>query len=1424
MSDATISVLLIEDNPGDARLIRELLAEVRGEPFVVEHANRLSLGLARLADAPIDIVLSDLGLPDSQGLDTFTRVHAQAPQVPIIVLTGTDDETLAVAAVRAGAQDYLVKGQVNSDSLARAIRYAVERKHTQEAVRESEDRYRDLVEHSQDLICTHDLTGRILSANQTALRALGYAPEELVNKNLLDFMPPGSADGLRAYLADINEHHVASGLLRVQSRDGQTHIWEYNNNLRQIEGEPSIVRGMARDVTERVKAEKALRASEQRYQTLAETAPIGIFRTDPQGQTNYVNSRWCEIAGLQASQALGDGWLSAVHPADRDQIVIGWQQATHDQTSSATEYRFLRPDGTVAWVMGKAVPEKDASGKIVSYIGTITDITERKRAEQELQQRADEFAALYEVTRDLAAQPDVDALLKVIVQRATELFATPSGTICLYDPARDDLVIAAVKGPELPVGTRIKIGEGAAGVAAQTRAPLIVADYSRWEHRLPQYAANYFGAAATVPMLYGGTLIGTLNVVEPGSSPRQFTEADVRLLTLFAGLAAAAVHNARLLDETEHRADEFAALYEISRDLTLQMDWTRLLQTISAKAMTLLDADSSLIYLYDPAADEIELAVALGLDMPLGTRLAMGEGVSGQVAKTHAPVRIDNYKVWDQQSPKYLGLPIAAVLAVPMIYSGQLIGVLGVSQSKESAHQFSDADERLLGLFAAQAASTVYNARLLQQAHEHAEQLGLLYDASLALNQILDPRAQIEFLLKVAKQSLRSDRAEFFQWDERTERIALQSGIGFSQEVSKHPLDRRYTLDDKDSVVGWVAKHRTLLNLPEVALDPRYIAFDPAVRSGMWAPAQHEKKLLGIIALLSTRPNAFSAQDEQLLMLFANQIAVALENARLFEAEQARRKELTALYNLARALADTDDFNKILNLTAQNLVESCQITFGYVLLIEQDAFVAQAAFPARMLERDLALGRRDPIDSLAFCQRAVEESKPLIVRATDAAITESERQRLTLGIAQSLCLIPWRVGEKTMGVWVLGEARAEEREPFHSEKLRLASSIIEQSAGAVERNKLHEQTERRLNQLQALNAIDQAITASFEVRIPLNIMLEQAVTQLGVDAARLLILSPQTHVLECVAARGFRSRTIEQTRERLGEGYAGRVVLERRSIQVANLPAAEDAFARAELFKVEKFVFYQGVPLIAKGQVKGVLELFHHAPLTPNPEWLDFAETLAGQAAIAIEGAELFANLQHSNVELANAYDATLEGWSRALDLRDKETEGHTLRVTKLAMQLAGALGVGEDELVNMHRGALLHDIGKMGVPDGILLKTGALTDEEWVIMRKHPTYAYQLLSPITYLRQAIEIPYCHHEKYDGTGYPRGLKGEEIPFAARIFAVADVWDAVRSDRPYRKAWTVEKARAYILANSGMHFDPEVVEAFLRLVSDPPIYE
>jgi PAS domain S-box-containing protein len=414
-----------------------------------------------------------------------------------------------------------------------------------------------------------------------------------------------------------------------------------------------------------------------------------------------------------------------------------------------------------------------------------------------------------------------------------------------------------------------------------------------------------------------------------------------------------------------------------------------------------------------------------------------------------------------------------------------------------------------------------------------------------------------------------------------------------------------------------------------------------------------------------------------------------------------------------------------------------------------------------------------------------------------------------------VAIVPLMARSQAIGALWTGRLAA-----FSASEARVLSAIADIAASAIQRFTLYEETERNLQRLAALRAIDAAISASLDLRLTLNMVVEQVVTQLRVDAADVLLLDPISRTLEYAAGRGFRLPVLGHSRWKASQGYPGRAVAERRTISLPDLAAAEPDPLRGAALAHENFQAYYGVPLISKGRVVGVIEIFQRAPLHPDAEWLSFLEALSGQAGIAIDSAKLFDDLQRSNLDLGLAYEATIEGWSRAMDLRDKETEGHTQRVTEMTMRLGRALGLSEDELVHIRRGALLHDIGKMGVPDQILLKPGPLTDEEWAIMRRHPLLAYAMLLPIAYLRPALDIPYCHHEKWDGTGYPRGLRGESIPRAARVFAVVDVWDALRSVRPYRPAWPEDRVRDHIRSLSGSHFDPQAAEAFLELEGMP----
>ncbi len=529
-----------------------------------------------------------------------------------------------------------------------------------------------------------------------------------------------------------------------------------------------------------------------------------------------------------------------------------------------------------------------------------------------------------------------------------------------------------------------------------------------------------------------------------------------------------------------------------------------------------------------------------------------------------------------------------------------------------------------------------------------------------------------------------------------------------------------------------------------------------------------------------------------------------------------RTTELTIMLEAARAVSSTLDLDVVLSEIAKQMVLAIMVTDCLITKFDEetDSIVTWAEWRRLRTPRAEKIDQSLPLSNLPTFQAVLQDRKPrtLTVSSTEASPTEITLLKKKGTLSQ--LILPLATGDQVIGWAVLGEAN--EERGFSPTEIRLCQGLAEQAALTIENAHLHAETKRRSQRLAALHNIDMAITASLDLNFTLNVMLEQVINQLHVDAAAVL-LNHKSQVLKYAAGRGFRSSAIERSQVRLGDEYAGQAALSRRMIHVPRLSQADPSFKRLHSLAEEDYLTYYVVPLIAKGEVMGVLELYHGEPLNPDIEWTNFLETLAGQAAIAIHNTERLDNLELAKTELDVAYAATLEAWVRTLNLREGTPEDHTTKIVDMTISLARAMDFSQYKLSHIARGAMLHDIGNLEIPEKILLKTGPLTEEERLIIQAHPVHAYNLLSRINYLEPAAIIPYCHHERWDGSGYPRALKGEEIPPEARAFAVVDVWNALTMDRPYRKAWPGLKARAYIEEQAGILFDPQVVEMFFRYI-------
>ncbi len=785
----------------------------------------------------------------------------------------------------------------------------------------------------------------------------------------------------------------------------------------------------------------------------------------------------------------------------------------------------------------------------------------------------------------------------------------------------------------------------------------------------------------------------------------------------------AIVTNYRDITERNRTEAERLALMEIMQGVSVTESLSDLLELIHHSLAKVIYAENFFIVFHNANSGMFEEVYAVDEYDPPMPPSKLEKSIISYIFRSGEPLLLTQKKFDDlvkQGEAELVGTKPAIWMGAPLKTHSGPIGVMAVQNYKDP-DCYSERDKEFLTSVSAQVAEVIEHKRAEETMQKSERRFRALVENSLEEISLLAPDGTLNWESPTARRPLGyppnsfvgHSLLELLHPDEREAATSLLGGV---METPGSVQEAVFRLRHQDGSWRWM--EAVITNL----LD------EPAVRS----------------IVINYRDITERKQKEVEI--------------------QSRTNELAGLYQLSRSLADANELEDVITIINRHLVESVQISFACMVLVEDEDLVPRGVHTARKMDPDIVKGDRQPIAALPYCLSVMKKNEPVILQTRSLKIGSVEREMLMIDLAKTICLVPLRVGDpkldlnQAIGLLILGETREEKREPFTAEKIRLARSIGDQAAAAIRRLLNREQAARRLLQLASLSEIDRTIASNFDLRVSLHIILKHVIDQLKVDAAGVLVLNKHTQMLEYAAGSGFYSLDMESIRQHRSEGQAGRALMGRTLIKIPDVATSGEAFSHPELIKAEKVAAYFAMPLITKGQVMGVLEIYHRTPLNPDEEWLDFFKTLAGQTAIAIDNVNMFESLQRTTDELELAYDATIEGWSHALDLRDKETEGHTQRVTLMTEELARNFGMSETELVNVRWGALLHDIGKMGVPDGILLKPGNLTEDEWVVMKKHPGLAYELLEPIRYLHGALDIPYCHHEWWNGEGYPRGLR------------------------------------------------------------------
>ena len=1172
------------------------------------------------------------------------------------------------------------------------IRDITEHKQLLAALQENERKYRTLVTQSPDGIFLVDLSGDFLTVNKAACESLGFSEEEFRSMSIWDIVPEQYLEQHRKRLTKIlnGESLSEPAEYTVRGKDGKIHYIEVLSAPYYREKGIIGFQGIARDITERKRAEEALRESESLYRTLFDDMPIGLGIADRAGNLRFFNDAILQPGGYTRDDLSRIGNVPNLYYTQEQRaevLAVARQQGFVHQHP----VQFKRKDGTYYDALLSMVPVQIKGEP--GWQAIVEDITERKRAEEALRESEERYRLLVETLPDGV----------VVHSQGRVVFANPASATIIGAASSADLIGKPV-------------------------IEFVHPDYrERALKRIQQSLSE--GVPASLAEEKFVRLDGTPIDIEVSAIPFSYAGKPA-MLTVFNDITERKRVDEMLL-ESELK---FRTLFDRALDgiLIADMETHRFFMGNSAICQMLGYTHDELSSI---GIDEIHPLEHLPYVVEQFNRQARGEiHLSGDI-----PVRRKDGSVF------YADINSTSVTLSGHTY---MMGIFRDITERKQAEQALRESEARYRLIADNITDTIWLADL---------NMNLVY----------------------ASPSL--ERARGYTFD----------------ELRAMPPDQHFAPASLELVMRTLGEAFAAENLPNAdKTRVRTLELESYRKDGstFW----NETKFT-FVRDNEGKPTAILAASRDIT-----------ERKHVEETLRHRLAELEALHTVSTALRAAQTRDEALPILLDETLSALETDAGAIWLYHPDSDELRVAV-ARGWFRQFQETLMKPGEGIVGTVFATGQAHITAEFRRDPLVRQPATGEIPAGWG-GVCL-PIRTGAITVGVLFVAALLPRQ---ITNEQVKLLESLTGMAGTTLHRMSLHEETVRQLDRLEALHSIDIAISASMDLQMTLNILLEHVKTQLNADATSVLLLNPHSQTLEYAAGRGFRTRSVQTTRIRLGENFAGRAALERRVVQADEPAQIQKSPHFAALWAGEDFADYYGVPLIAKGEVKGVLEVYRRAPFHPESDWISFLETLAGQAAIAIDSAQVFENLQRSTVDLALAYDATIEGWSRALDLRDRETEGHTLRVTEITMQLAKAMGIGDAELAHIRRGGLLHDIGKMGVPDSILFKPGSLTDDEWRVMRLHPQLAYDMLSPISYLRQALDIPYCHHEKWDGSGYPRGLKGEQIPFSARLFAVVDVWDALRSDRPYRPAWPEDKVLEHIRSLAGTHFDPQVVKVCLEL--------
>jgi putative nucleotidyltransferase with HDIG domain len=985
--------------------------------------------------------------------------------------------------------------------------------------------------------------------------------------------------------------------------------------------------------------------------------------------------------------------------------------------------------------------------------------------------------AAIEMNKLSALGEDSLGVLDRILTLASQALDLKRVAILTNDEASRDLVVRAAIGYGAVTGKVIPAGQGICGTVFLSGRPEIVGDVTRD----PRYVAGLKGGRTEMaaPLRLDDAVIGVLDAESPEVDA--FDQVDLEVFSLFAAQAATALNNGRQRAQMERRNRRLALLNRAAHavmTITEEDDLLEKILQLAAEAMELKRL--ALVLPAGGKGSHLVVRSAIGYGDVLGKVIPLGEGISGSVFQTGQPEIVADVT----KDPRYVpGVEGGRCeMAVPLRSEGVVIGVLDTESPLAGA--FGMEDMQLFQAFANHAATALRNARFMRSLSDRARRMSLLNRAGRAVSSSLDADDVLERVLTLVADALELGRCAILLPSPGGDGLVVKSALGYGDVFGK-------VIPRGQGICNTVFATAQAEIVSDVGKDPRYVTGIKGGRSEMAAPLRLDNEVIGVLDAESEKVDAFCDQDLEVFTAFAHQAATALRNARFVESLRKRAHRLSLLNRASRAVTTVLDLDKVLDAILEMVADALEFERCAIVMPDRsgsgDLVVRTARGYEDAVGKKIKRGRgisgtvfetgrsevvgdviRDPRYISGVKGGRSEMASPMIVEREVIGVLDAESPVLDAFDAEDLELF-----EAFAAVAATAVRNARLFRAMEDANAILKSNLLEMERLNKELETYSGQVatardalEKQVKQLTALHHAGQAVISSLDLDTTLERIVEMTQEIVESSSTTIKLIDQETEEL--------------RVKVRIGEEKEGE-----------------------PLSKID-------LPLRVGDKTIGMFELASAKGYGDEERRL--LETLASQAAIAIENARLFEDTQRT-------YYDTLKSLAGALEARDAYTRGHSQRVADLSVRIAERIGVDVEERREIYSAALLHDIGKIGVRDEILLKPGKLTDEEMATIRSHPIFGDAILAPLKFLGKVTGMVKHHHERWDGAGYPDGLSGDEIPLASRIVAVSDTYDALTSDRPYRDRRTHEEALGIIREQSGMQFDPRVVEALLEAMQE-----